>query len=253
MGISRGVDSMASSLVEGSMGAVSSITGGWYNVIKNTTGQKSNIKEKDGKQEGLMDGVAGGAEEIVSGVTGIFTAPVQEAKKGGIGGFFTGVGKGLIGAVSAPVTAVLRVGSAATGELASTVKGKRRDSLGYVIKPIGRIRQPRYISQTEGLKSFDEEMSFALDIITQLNESRDDHFSKAIVGYCEIPRTEDSDGKPNHMIETDKHIIYVSYKDYKILFMTLKEELSAINLGETAGGKLFKLELKTNTNDRVKI
>lgn len=47
--------------------------------------------------------IAGG---ITSGVSGIFTAPVRGAKKGGVGGFFTGVGKGLVGAVVKPVVGV---------------------------------------------------------------------------------------------------------------------------------------------------
>ena len=38
---------------------------------------------------------------FASGVSGIFTAPVSGAKKGGVGGFFKGVGKGLVGAVVA--------------------------------------------------------------------------------------------------------------------------------------------------------
>lgn len=43
---------------------------------------------------------------IRSGVTGIFTAPVSGAKKEGMGGFFKGVGKGLVGAVVKPVVGV---------------------------------------------------------------------------------------------------------------------------------------------------
>lgn len=39
-------------------------------------------------------------------MSGIFTAPVSGAKKGGMGGFFKGVGKGLVGAVVKPVVGV---------------------------------------------------------------------------------------------------------------------------------------------------
>lgn len=46
------------------------------------------------------------AEGVKSGIGGIFTAPVHEAKKGGVGGFFKGVGKGLVGAVVKPVVGV---------------------------------------------------------------------------------------------------------------------------------------------------
>ncbi|CAM9437431.1 unnamed protein product, partial [Hapterophycus canaliculatus] len=47
--------------------------------------------------------IAGG---FTSGVSGIFSAPVSGAKKGGVGGFFMGVGKGLVGAVVKPVVGV---------------------------------------------------------------------------------------------------------------------------------------------------
>lgn len=43
---------------------------------------------------------------IASGVSGIFTAPVTGAKREGMGGFFKGVGKGLVGAVVKPVVGV---------------------------------------------------------------------------------------------------------------------------------------------------
>ena len=39
-------------------------------------------------------------------MSGIFSAPVSGAKKGGMGGFFKGVGKGLVGAVVKPVVGV---------------------------------------------------------------------------------------------------------------------------------------------------
>lgn len=39
-------------------------------------------------------------------MSGIFTNPVNEAKKGGFGGFVKGMGKGLVGAVVKPVVGV---------------------------------------------------------------------------------------------------------------------------------------------------
>jgi vacuolar protein sorting-associated protein 13A/C len=47
-------------------------------------------------------------------VTGVFTTPVKEAKKGGIGGFFKGIGKGAVGLVAKPAESVVDLVSKTT-------------------------------------------------------------------------------------------------------------------------------------------
>ncbi len=44
-------------------------------------------------------------------MTGIFTKPIQKTKEEGAKGFVKGLGSGLFGAISAPVTATLRAGT----------------------------------------------------------------------------------------------------------------------------------------------
>ena len=57
-----------------------------------------------------MDGLAKGGKafgkSLLGGITGIVTKPVEGAKKGGVGGFFKGMGKGVIGVVAKPVAGV---------------------------------------------------------------------------------------------------------------------------------------------------
>jgi len=54
---------------------------------------------------------------MVQGFKGIVQQPMKGAKKQGVDGFFERRWrKGLLGVAAAPVAAVLRVGSAATGE-----------------------------------------------------------------------------------------------------------------------------------------
>ena len=43
----------------------------------------------------------------MSGVTGVFTKPISGAKSGGVGGFFAGAGKGIVGLVAKPVSGVV--------------------------------------------------------------------------------------------------------------------------------------------------
>ena len=42
----------------------------------------------------------------VGGLTGIVTQPIKGAKSEGAKGFFTGIGKGLLGTVTKPVTGI---------------------------------------------------------------------------------------------------------------------------------------------------
>ena len=44
---------------------------------------------------------------VFDGVTGIVRKPVEGAKQEGVGGFFKGVGKGLVGVVTRPASGVV--------------------------------------------------------------------------------------------------------------------------------------------------
>lgn len=59
---------------------------------------------------GIVDGLKGGGESLVrgfaDGIGGVFTAPVKEARTGGIGGFIKGVGKGVVGLAVKPLVGV---------------------------------------------------------------------------------------------------------------------------------------------------
>lgn len=59
---------------------------------------------------GIVDGLKGGGESLVrgfaDGIGGVFTAPIKEARTGGIGGFIKGVGKGVVGLAVKPIVGV---------------------------------------------------------------------------------------------------------------------------------------------------
>lgn len=68
----------------------------------------------------MYQGVKGGVTEIIGGVAGIFTKPIEKTKQEGAKGFFKGVGQGLFGALTAPVTATLRAGTSISQGVAGT-------------------------------------------------------------------------------------------------------------------------------------
>lgn len=43
---------------------------------------------------------------LADGIGGLVTTPIKEARTGGVGGFFKGVGKGVVGVVVKPIVGV---------------------------------------------------------------------------------------------------------------------------------------------------
>jgi vacuolar protein sorting-associated protein 13A/C len=111
-GIGKGVTSLVTGVVSAGFGSVSKITGSLYSIAKSATGEKEiDERRADNLFEGVYGGVTGAGGELFYGITGIFTKPVEGAYKEGVTGFFKGVGKGLLGGVASPFTAVLRLGN----------------------------------------------------------------------------------------------------------------------------------------------
>ena len=77
----------------------------------------------------------------IIGITGIVKQPVKYAKKGGVGGFFVGMGKGLLGAAASPFAATFKVATNVTQGLNSTTLTLMHGK----IKKQGRYRHPRYM------------------------------------------------------------------------------------------------------------
>lgn len=101
--------------MSGGFDSLSKISGGLYTVVKNVGGEKNaQIQKSEHIGQGLVHGVTGLGSELVGGVTGIFSKPIEKSKKEGAKGFFKGLGSGLIGAISAPVTGILRAGQSIT-------------------------------------------------------------------------------------------------------------------------------------------
>ncbi|CAN0531033.1 unnamed protein product, partial [Ectocarpus sp. 8 AP-2014] len=74
--------------------------------LKRERDKNKALANQGGVGQGFVQGGKNIAGGFTSGVSGVFTDPVRGAKKGGMGGFFKGVGKGLVGAVVKPVLGV---------------------------------------------------------------------------------------------------------------------------------------------------
>lgn len=104
------------------------------------------------------------------------TNPYQSAKTGGIGGFFKGAGKGLLGAVASPFTATFKVASdVSQGISSSTIK-----LAGGRVQKQGRFRHPRYINPTGVLETYDESISEAQLVLISIRKG---FYSDELVRY----------------------------------------------------------------------
>ncbi len=63
---------------------------------------------------GLLEGGRALGSTLFRGFTGIVTRPLEGAEQGGLGGFVTGVGRGLVGVAAAPVGGMLAAASQVT-------------------------------------------------------------------------------------------------------------------------------------------
>ncbi|XP_028308916.1 vacuolar protein sorting-associated protein 13D isoform X3 [Gouania willdenowi] len=96
--------------------------------------------------EHLVAGIHGLAHGIIGGMTSIITSTVEGVKtEGGVSGFFSGLGKGLVGTVTKPVAGALDFAS----ETAQTVRDMA--SLSNHRLSLLRVRKPRCCKGPQGL------------------------------------------------------------------------------------------------------
>lgn len=109
IGLAKGTASFLQKTVYGFSDTFSKFTGsvskGLASATLDSDYQEQRLRDKiRHRPQQAMTGVTAGASSfarsIVSGVTGIVQQPIQGAERGGVEGFFKGVGRGVIGFVS---------------------------------------------------------------------------------------------------------------------------------------------------------
>ncbi|KAK9693430.1 Vacuolar protein sorting-associated protein 13 [Basidiobolus ranarum] len=97
---------------------------------------------------GVTQGASSLATSFASGISGVVTQPIAGAEKGGVGGFFRGIGKGLVGVVTKPVVGVFDMANNVT-------EGIRNTTILFDQNESERIRLPRYVSRDGILRRYD--------------------------------------------------------------------------------------------------
>ncbi len=89
--------------------------------------------------DGAISGFKSAGRSIMSGVTGVYSKPIEGAKKSGVGGFLTGVGKGIVGLFAKPISGTLDFVS----QTADGIKNTPKHLLDERAAQVTRMRLPR--------------------------------------------------------------------------------------------------------------
>ena len=171
-GVAKGFGTFITTIISSSIDIIGKISGTLLVSCEELQGIKNieylSEREPSNILSGLYFGVKNGIFDIGKGISGIFIKPYEEAKKSGIGGFFQGMGAGLLGAAVSPITAGLRI----TNNLFVGIK-----NTALIFNPqleTERFRYPRTIQKAIRLNSYNEDEALVRAILDYL-EGYDDH------------------------------------------------------------------------------
>ncbi|KAI0033184.1 hypothetical protein K488DRAFT_78064 [Vararia minispora EC-137] len=134
------------------------------------------------KPRHALYGVAAGAEalasSVASGVEGVVMKPLEGAESEGALGFFKGVGKGLVGAVTKPVVGVFDLA-------ANVTEGVRNTTTVFDSPARERVRLPRHIAADKVLAPFSAREALGQYWLNDLENGA--YRSESYVAHINIP------------------------------------------------------------------
>ena len=223
-GLGKGVKSLVSGVLAGSFGSVSKITGSLYTVVREVGGDEASadrINASDSVAEGVYHGVKGGIVDLAEGVTGLFTKPWRGARQAGMRGFLKGVSSGVVGAVTAPLSAVLRVSTSVTQSVVA-----QTEMMVDKAKQSGKMRYARQFGARKVMETYNHELAQAQHIL----QSNTDFQGEELVFYVRTNAIE-------KVILTQIHLFHV--EKFEVMFACLLSSISKVSVRR--GKKRFVL------------
>lgn len=212
IGLARGGLSLVKKTVAGFTGTFSKFTGSLAKGLSAATmdssyQQKRRTNIARNKPKHALSGVSTGAQQLYSGfksgIAGVVDKPLQGAKEGGVGGFFKGVGFGLVGAVTKPVVGLFDM----TSSLTEGIKNSADDTSGSVTQ----VRFPRVIPWDSKIRGYDKREAFGQSIM--INSIGDDRLGEEFyIAHIEVP------GDYSLVILSSRRIMYTYYEKNKIFW-----------------------------------
>ena len=181
--------------------------------------QRRRIDRAKNKPKHALSGVSTGVKQLYSGfksgVTGIVDRPMEGAREGGVGGFFKGVGVGLVGIVTKPVVGLIDMTTSLTEGIKSSAEDEQNE--------VTQARFPRIVPFDEKIRLYDEREAFGQSIMANVIGA-DKIGSEFYLAHIDVP------GDGSIVILTSRSLMYVSLMRLKPIW-TL--ESSAITGAKT--------------------
>ncbi|XP_059483152.1 intermembrane lipid transfer protein Vps13 isoform X2 [Neocloeon triangulifer] len=205
-GLKNGVRSLFGHTLSGTAAAMSRITGTFGKTLANLSMdeefQRRRREQQQSRPNTLHEGLAhsgkGLVNNVMSGVTGVITKPVTGARDEGVGGFFKGLGAGMLGLVTQPTGGVIDF---ASNTLESV---KRAADTAEEQRP---LRFSRFFQQDGLIRPYNEMEAFGNQLLHIVEKGKfaktDNYVFHALLG---------NSGK-EALIYTDNRVMFISKND----------------------------------------
>ncbi|KRX90575.1 Vacuolar protein sorting-associated protein 13A [Trichinella pseudospiralis] len=205
-GLALGMRSLLGHTVGGAAGAVSKITGTLGKGIAALTfdadyqqKRQRMMNRRTGDLSGVAQSGTGALLEVFDGVTGVFTKPIEGAREEGALGFAKGLGKGLIGAVTRPITGVVDFASASLEALKKATE---------VLEEVKPTRPSRYIALDRIIRPYTFYEAEGNKLLMDLEKGKYRTTDSYVVHQ---PLTERND---QFLMATDQRILHIMISDF---------------------------------------
>ena len=222
IGFARGGISLVKKTVSGLSGTLSKFTGSLARGLSAVTMDKSwqqrrRVDRAKNKPRHALSGVSTGVRQLYtgfkSGLTGVVDKPWEGAREGGVGGFFKGVGVGLVGAITKPVVGIIDM----TTSLTEGIKGSAEDNQHTVTQ----VRFPRVVPFDQKVRPYDLREAFGQSILIGIigfNQVGKEFY----ITYIDVP------GEDCVVILTNTRMMYANVDRLKIIWEVSLESISDI-------------------------
>ncbi|XP_028133900.2 intermembrane lipid transfer protein Vps13 isoform X1 [Diabrotica virgifera virgifera] len=240
-GLALGVRSLFGHTVGGAAGAMSKITGAMGKGIAALTFdddfQRKRREKQNRKPQNVQEGLARSGKGLVmgvySGVTGVFTKPVEGAKEEGVEGFFKGLGKGAVGLVTRPVAGVVDFASDSLDVVKRAAEGGE-DTL--------RLRAPRFLHSDKLVRPYNLHEATGNRYLNHISKGKYAKTDVYVAHYIVVEKKE-------VLLLTDRRVAYLMHNDifggWQIEWSYTWEEI-------TAPGKVTPKGVQITTSEKKK-
>ncbi|XP_035231576.1 vacuolar protein sorting-associated protein 13A-like, partial [Stegodyphus dumicola] len=182
--LARGAQSLLGHVIGGSAGAISLVTGSIGQTLSVLTFDDDYRKKRQQRLQlqthSLPDALCTATKSfifgVVLGLSGIVVHPVTGGQQEGVEGFFRGIGKGLLGLITKPAGGVMDMVSMAFDGI------RRAAEMGERV--VLRMRLPRYINPTEGLRPYSPYLASGCHLMEQVSKG---HYAETDIYWAHAP------------------------------------------------------------------